>query len=191
LPDEHYDFIQWEWNDEPVAIEEIIVRADMLLVAVFAPRTYAVTVTVNDETRGTAVRGGGTAYGEEATVTAAPWLGYVAQFYLNGKPTEPAAENELSFTVGGDTVVYVEFVIKTYNVLIVVNDGPNPTVTEVLYPEGAPLAVDYLPPAGWVIAYISVETETDEPIAFGSLAEVRESYTVLSDLTLTIILVSV
>ena len=126
-----YDFICWKENGVPVAYNATYsfnVTAPRNLVAQFAPKTFAISVTVNPAASGTIAGTGTYSYGQTCTLVATPATGYTfVNWTENGQTVSTEATYE--FTVTGNCNLVANFTLKSYEVSVSMNPTIGGSVT--------------------------------------------------------------
>ena len=121
-----YNFLCWRENGVPVsynATYSFNVTAPRNLVAQFAPKSYAVSVTVNPAQSGTIAGTGVYSYGQTCTLVATPNTGYVFDNWTeNGHVV--SAEATYEFVVAGNCNLVANFTLESYEI----SASANPTI---------------------------------------------------------------
>jgi len=140
-PGKNYNFAGWFENDVCVCFDTIYkftVMGDRGLVAKFTPKNYDIRVFAAPMDGGKATGGGlDIVYGEETTVYAEPYPGYVFSHWLEAGYTEPAdSRPEWTFTVtrSRDLTAVFEPAVLTVTLLA------NPEEGGILYGGGTDFA---------------------------------------------------
>ena len=123
-PGKNYNFAGWFENDSCVSFDtiyKITVKGNRWLVAKFVPKNYDIRVFAAPMDGGKATGGGfGIVYGEETTVIAEPYNGYVFKYWLEAGFTEPAdyrAEWTFPVTRSKDLTAVFEPAVLTVTLL--------------------------------------------------------------------------
>ena len=122
---EHHHLVHWSDGDNN-AIRNIVIIADLELMATFAIDTFTVSATAADLSRGTVTGSGMYSYNSPCVLLAIPYAGYVFSHWSDGSTANPYA-----FPTTEDVTLTAVFLAPSEITYTVTATSANPTMGNV------------------------------------------------------------